>query len=268
MQQESNKLGFYKWTLPLQKDLFFDLSSSIDFEEVGKGRKGNHLTKMEDKGVPLVRTTSKYNIPAHQFSDTHDLIAERILSIAKNETELEAAAISFNHALIEIYDSSYFKMKYHSDQALDLEMDSYVALFSCYERPEEIAAPFLRRLKVRNKVTKEEQEFTLENNSVILFSLSTNSEYQHKIILDASSNQKDLLADNRWLGITFRKSKTFIQFKNDLPYFANGEPLALADENQQRAFYKWRGQENKSRDFVYPPIAYTLSKGDTLMPEK
>ena len=58
-----------------------------------------------------------------------------------------------------------------------------------------------------------------------------------------------------------------IQFKNGLPHFKNGEALTLADENQQREFYKLRGQENKSMDFKYPWIGYTLSKADTLIPK-
>lgn len=267
MEKEKKVLGFYKLTLPLQKDLFHELSSSIDFEEVGKGRKGNHLVKIVEKGIPLVRTTSKYDKPSHRFSNLHDLISNSIVNLAKNEEELEKASISFNNALIEIYDKSYFKMKYHSDQALDLDVDSYVALFSCYERPEEISNVFLRKLKIKNKMTNEEHEFLLENNSVILFSLATNSKYQHKIVLDASSNKKDLLRDNKWLGITFRKSKTFIQIKDNLPYFLNGKELKLADENQQQEFYKLRGQENKSMDFKYPRIDYTLSKSDTLLPK-
>ena len=85
--------------------------------------------------------------------------------------------------------------------------------------------------------------------------------------MDTSSNKRDLLADNKWLGITFRKSKTMIRFKNDLPYFDNGEVLKLADENQQREFYKLRGEENKSMDFNYPWIGYTLSKSDTIPPK-
>jgi len=267
MKKLNKTLGFYKWILPLQKNLFNKLSSSVDFEDLGKGRKGNHLVKMEDESIPLVRTTSKYDTPANRFSDSHNSIANSITNIAKNEIDLQDAFLSFNNALIEIYDKNYFKMKYHSDQALDLDSDSYVALFSCYERPEEVLPPFLRKLKVKDKVTNETHEFSLENNSVILFSLSTNSKYQHKIVLDASSNKKDLLADNKWLGITFRKSKTFIQFKNNLPYFKNGAALKLADENQQREFYKLRGQENKSMDFNYPQIGYTLSKSDTLIPK-
>ena len=120
-------------------------------------------------------------------------------------------------------------MKYHSDQALDLEKNSYLALFSCYERPDEILPLQMRRLRIRDKITNKEQEFLLEHNSVMFFSLATNSKYQHKIILDTSSNKNDSLEDNKWLGITFRKSKTLIQFKDNLPYFENGEILRLAD---------------------------------------
>jgi len=259
--------GFYKWNLSLQGDLFNELSSKVDFEDLGKGRKGKHLVKMIDESVPLVRTTSKYEKPAHKFSEAHHLVANAILAIAKNEVDLQDTSISFDNALIEIYDKSYFKMKYHSDQALDLEKDSYIALFSCYERPEEISAPLMRRLRIKDKVTNEEQDFLLDNHSVILFSLATNSKYQHKIILNTSTNKKDLLQDNKWLGVTFRKSKTTIQFRDNLPYFENGEILKLADENQRREFYKLRGQENKSMNFEYPCIEFTISKGVTIIPK-
>lgn len=259
--------GFYQWNLPLQGDLFSELSAAVDFEELGKGRKGIHLVKMLDEDIPIVRTTSKYDKPAHRFSKAHHSVANAILAMAQKEVELQGASIVFDNALIEIYEKSYFKMKYHSDQALDLENGSYVALFSCYERPEDISAPLMRRLRIRDKMTHKEHEFLLAHNSVILFSLTTNSSYQHKIILDTSSSKKDLMEENRWLGITFRKSKTMIRFQNDLPYFENGELLTLADEHQQREFYKLRGEENKSMNFNYPWIGYTLSKSDTIPPK-
>ena len=267
MKRQNNISGFYKWNLPLQSDSFNELSSMVDFEDLGKGRKGNHLVKVENENIPLVRTTSKYDKPAHKFSKAHDSIVNAIISNSKKEADLQGVSILFDNALIEIYDKSYFKMKYHSDQALDLEKNSYVALFSCYERPDDIPPPLMRRLRIRDKVTTKEHEFLLEHNSVIFFSLATNSKYQHKIILDTSSNKKDSLEDSRWLGITFRKSKTLIQFKDNLPYFKNGEMLKLADENQQKEFYKLRGEENKSMDFNYPWIGYTLSKSDTLIPK-
>ena len=259
-------LHFYKFKLPLENNLFDELSNSVDLEDVGKGRKGNHLVNLSEKGIPIVRTTTKYNKPAHNFSTIHNRVIDGINDVVKNNNETPFPSLSFNNALIEIYDSSYFKMKYHSDQCLDLATDSYIALFSCYERPDDLTENALRKLKVKSKTTDEEFEFSLENNSVILFSLATNTKFMHKIVLE-SSNKQRLDSDNKWLGITFRKSKTFIHFKDDLPYFPNGEPLKLADEIQQKEFYKLRGQENKSIDFLYPTITYTLSISDTMIPK-
>ncbi|MEA5259822.1 alpha-ketoglutarate-dependent dioxygenase AlkB [Arcicella aquatica] len=263
-----NSLGFYKITLPLERDLFNELFNSIDFEDIAKGRIGNHLVNIGDDGIPIVRTTTKYNIPAHNFSAIHHMLIEEINStIQTNYIDNHFPAMHFNNALIEIYDRDYTKMGYHSDQCLDLDPRSYIGLFSCYERPDELSEQFLRKLKIKDKTTQEEFEIPLTHNSVILFSLQTNAKFLHKIVLESSTNQKILEPDNKWLGITFRKSKTFIHFKDGLPYFSNGELLALADDNQQTAFYKIRGQENNDMDFNYPTIAYTLSVGDTIIPK-
>lgn len=157
-------------------------------------------------------------------------------------------------------------MNYHSDQALDLETGSYIALFSCYERPEELAESAQRTLKVKSKTRDEEFGFSLENNSVVLFSLTTNTNFQHKIVLESPKGAKPTHPSNRWLGITFRQSKTFVRFEGKLPYLSNGELLTLADESLSKEFYTLRGEENNSVNFVYPHIAYTLSIGDTLLP--
>lgn len=259
--------GFYKLILPLEGSLFQELSGSVEFEDVTKGRKGNHLVRLSDDVAPIVRTTTKYNKPAHNFAAIHDLIIENINGVANNQGGASFPPLLFNNALIEVYNRAYVKMKYHSDQCLDLEESSYIALFSCYEQPNEVSPANLRKLKVRDKISGEEFEFTLENNSVILFSLTTNTRFQHKIVLDINPNQKALGADNQWLGITFRKSKTFIYFEDDLPYFADGTLLKLADDAQRKEFYKLRGQENREMDFTYPDIVYTLSISDTMMPK-
>lgn len=265
MSEKYESYGFYQWKLPLQENQFHELSSSIHFENIGKGRQGNHLVKVQDDFIPLVRTTSQYDTPAYNFSDTHNSIADHISDFAKTKLNL-SELFSFNNALIEIYDKSYTKMKYHSDQALDLDPNSYVALFSCYEHSEALEKPLIRRLKVRDKTTLKEREFLLEQNSVILFSMATNSRYQHKIVLDTSTNKRDTLEENKWLGITFRKSKTRVQFRDNRPYFENGKELTLANEEQRRTFFKLRGQENKSLDFEYPFVDFTLSKSDLMLP--
>lgn len=257
-------LGFYKFVLPLERNLFGELARSVDFEDVTKGRVGNHLVALDEEGVPLVRTTTKYTKPAHNFSAIHHEIVKSIQNVADKSGEVQFPSLSFNNALIEIYDQAYTKMKYHSDQCLDLDVDSYIALFSCYEHPEDTATPRLRKLRVRSKITDEESVFVLENNSVILFSLETNTQFQHKIVLDSAPNPQ---SGNRWLGITFRKSKTLIRFRDGLPYFSDGSLLKLADEAQRKEFYRLRGQENKRMDFTYPAITYTLSVGDTMVPK-
>ena len=70
--------------------------------------------------------------------------------------------------------------------------------------------------------------------------LLTNKKYLHKIILNNNN-----ITGNLWLGITFRLSKTFIHFINELPYFSNGNQLTLANDEQKKEFYKYRQTENK-----------------------
>ncbi|WP_420572115.1 alpha-ketoglutarate-dependent dioxygenase AlkB [Kordia sp.] len=262
------KNGFHQFSLPLEETLFASLSDSVAFETVGKGRKGNHLVKISDAGIPLVRTTTKYSIPAHDFSDIHVRIATKIENTVKNTKEIPLSEVTFNNALIEIYNQEYTKMKYHSDQCLDIAPTSCIALFSCYENPENVSKQVLRKLKVRDKTTLKEFEFVLTNNSVVFFSVATNAKFQHKIVLEPVHGNKEAIPENRWLGITFRTSKTFIQFKNGKPYFSDGTALTLGNEEQRRNFYITRGAENKSMNFNYPEMKYTLSEADLMEPKR
>lgn len=263
-----NNSGFYKITLPLETILFHDLFNSVEFEDVAKGRIGNHLVDVGKAGIPIVRTTTQYNIPAHNFSTIHHQLVDCINSTIKNDNIGSKSPMFFNNALIEIYDRSYSKMGYHSDQSLDLDTGSYIGLFSCYEKPDELTEQFTRKLKVKDKLSNEEFEILLTNNSVVLFSLSTNEKFQHKIVLESAANLKPLDYDNKWLGITFRQSKTFIQFKDNQPHFSNGKLFELADDTQKAEFFKIRGQENNDVNFNYSEITYTLSVGDTLIPKE
>ena len=257
--------NFHKILLPTDANLFSELLESANFESTGKGRLGNHLVHVSENGIPIVRTTTKYTIPTHNFSGIHHAIVSTINDeVQQGNTNFPV--LEFNNALIEVYNSTYKKMKYHSDQSLDLADDSYIGLFSCYERPEELSNQSLRKLKIQNKISGEESKFLLEHQSVVLFSTKTNTQFLHKIVLETPQHQQPSISDNRWLGLTFRKSKTFIQFKNDQPYFANGKALELASDSQRQEFYKLRGEENRSMDFVYPALNYTLSKGDLLRP--
>lgn len=262
-----NNSGFYKITLPLEKDLFNELLDSADFEDVAKGRIGNHLVKVGDKGIPIVRTTTMYDIPANNFSTVHNQIIDCLNAEIQNNDKDDLPLLNFDNALIEVYDCNYTTMKYHSDQSMDLEAESYIGLFSCYENPKELTEKNIRKLKLKDRITNEEFEISLTHNSVVLFSLATNAKFLHKIILESIPNPKRSEKDNKWLGITFRKSKTFIQFKDNLPHFSDDELLTLADEDQKREFFKLRGQENNTMNFTYPKLSYTLSVSDTIMPK-
>ncbi|AUC77613.1 alpha-ketoglutarate-dependent dioxygenase AlkB [Olleya sp. Bg11-27] len=256
--------AFYKTTLPLESTLFKDLSEEITFEALGKGRTGNTIAKSINDGIPIVRTTTQFTSPAHYFTVNHLDILNHIDNTLAAENQLKTA---FNCGLIEMYDENYTKMGYHSDLSLDLKTDSYIGLFSCYKHPEKLTATTTRILRIKDKSTEEEFDITLTHNSFVLFSVETNAKYSHKIILENPNRDALKLADNKWLGITFRTSKTFVKFNNDIPFFEDGTLMELANEVQEKEFYKLRGEENRSLDYTYPDLKYTLSKADLIVPK-
>jgi len=242
---------------------FDALSSGVDFEDVTKGRVGNHLVDVSEAGVPIVRTTTRYEKPAHCFSAAHHEVVRCIQQAARRNPTLQKVP-AFNNALIEIYGREYHKMGYHSDQALDLAEGSFIALYSCYERPDDRSA--LRTLKVKEKTGDEETSILLEHNSVVLFSLETNTRHLHKIVLEPKPSPNTEAPDNRWLGLTFRESGTYLRFEDGAARLANGDLLQLADEDQRKSFYRMRGQENRDMAFVYPEVGFTISAADLLEP--
>ncbi len=240
---------FTKIILDYDADLFSELQNTTNFENITKGRKGAVLVDIENDLIPTVRTTSKYLNPAQKFNSIHYDIMEKI----KEKTNINK--LKFNNALIEIYDNSYSTMGFHSDQALDLEGDSYIAIYSCYA--DSNLNP--RKLIIKNKITNKLSEILMNHNSVILFNLTTNQEHLHKIILD------NINKDNQWLGITFRLSKTFIQHIDDIPYiYPTNNILRLANDLETKEFYKLRSEENKNIESKYPEINYSISPSDLI----
>lgn len=279
-------------------NIFNELMSSAPFEFAGKGREGAVLVKPSEEGIPIVRTTTKYLNPSQVFKEIHINLAnqiEKIGNLSKN---------SLNNCLIENYLNTYKTMGYHSDQSLDLEPNSTIALYSCYEHPnllDELLRP-PRMLIIEPKdenVTKGGDEnknnniieIPLPHNSVVLFSVKCNKKFRHKIVLDVSSYQPE----NTWLGCTFRCSKTFIKYhkkeqettnqtqktttnqeegledsnnakKNMECLFEDGTPLQIFNENERREFYSLRSRENKEIDFEYPDLRGTLSESDLMPP--
>ncbi|MGW2374142.1 alpha-ketoglutarate-dependent dioxygenase AlkB [Kitasatospora sp. NPDC001683] len=242
------------YALPTEENLFAELSASARLEELGKGRRGATLTRVDETGgVPLVRTTTRYTSPAQRFRAVHERLAQRI-------RELAALPVDFNNALIESYTNVNTTMGAHSDQALDLADESFIAVFSCYRHPE--AGP-PRKLIVESKESGGERfEIPLTHNGFVTFSVESNRRLRHKIVLDKPVPT----ADNVWLGLTFRTSKTLVRFRDGRPHLPQGARLTSADDEQSREFYRLRRRENQETDFTYPPLTYTVSESDLLPP--
>lgn len=242
------------YVLPAEENLFAELFASVRWEDVGKGRRAAVLTKTDEAGgVPLVRTTTRYISPAQRFRPVHEQLARQVLEHA-------ALPVAFNNALVETYTSAYTTMGSHSDQALDLADGSFIAVFSCYERPE-VGRP--RQLIIESKGSGGERyEIPLAHNTVVAFSLDTNRRFRHKIVLDGSARAED----NPWLGVTFRTSKTVVRFDDGQAHLPQGARLLAADEEQRREFYRLRRRENEETDFVYPLLTYTVSESDLMPP--
>ncbi|GGR76374.1 alpha-ketoglutarate-dependent dioxygenase AlkB [Streptomyces rubiginosohelvolus] len=241
-------------TVPAEEGLFAELSASALLEDAGKGRRGAVLTRVDATGgVPLVRTTTRYSTPAQRFRPVHERLAQQIRDRAGLPT-------GFNNALFESYTNTYRTMGAHSDQALDLADDSFIAVFSCYRNPE--AGP-PRKLIFTSKDTDEAKfEVPLTHDSVVAFSVASNRRLKHRIVLDSPGKAEE----NEWLGLTLRTSKTSVRFRDGHACLPEGARLVLADDEQRSEFYRLRRRENQETDFAYPPLTYTISESDLMQP--
>ncbi|MEU3567353.1 hypothetical protein AB0E96_02810 [Kitasatospora sp. NPDC036755] len=246
--------GILSCALPAEEDLFAELTASTRWEDVGKGRQGAVLTRTDEAGgVPLVRTTTRYGNPVQRFRAVHERLAQRV-------QERTAIPVAFNNALAERYTNAYTTMGGHSDQALDLADDSFIAVLSCYRHPD--AGPPRKLVFEPKESGGEKFEIPLAHHGIVAFSVDVNRRLRHKIVLDAPARA----ADNEWLGVTFRTSKTLVRFRDGQPCLPQGARLTPADEEQSHEFYRLRRRENKETDFGYPPLTYTISESDLLPP--
>jgi hypothetical protein len=246
--------AFRVYDLPRDPARFAALSASVAWEELGKGRQGAVLTLPDEaRGVPLVRTTTRYHAPAQVFGAVHARLARLLQRRA-------SLALDLNHALIERYTRAYATLGAHCDQALDLEEASDLVLFSCYEHPTRADAQ--RKLVVEPKDGDGEGfELPLRDHSAVVFSVEANRRFKHKIVLDDRG-----AAENVWLGVTFRTAKTFARYLDGRAQLGDGSPLVLADEAQQGEFFRLRHRENAELGFAYPPLGYTISPSDLVPP--
>merc|ERR1712137_697376 len=154
----------------------------------------------------------------------------------------------YNYALIEWYDHRYTTMGFHSDCCFDSHEGSDICVLSLY--PKENLPP--RTLVVKNKTTNEITNIPMEHGHLIRLSYEFNRNHVHKIV-----------GTSEWIGLTFAKSKTFIHFVNEQPFFADGTQLTLATKEQTKQFRIIRSRENSSTQTEdYPHITYTISQGD------
>lgn len=241
------------------EDIYKQCINNINFEVICKGRLCANLYKNNDDNIiPIVRTTSKYNNPIQKFNDIHLKIIE-ILMIKYNLK-------GFNNGMIEIYDTQYCKMGYHTDNALDLEDNSIIAIFSCYNNMD---TNNIRELEIKNKTNNEITTLKMNHNSLIYFDTEFNKNNLHKIILKKNKliNTKDkssyIEKDDLWLGITFRLSKTYIKFINEEAYFTKTNiKLTLSTNEEANIFYKLKKIENNNISITYPVFNFTISPGD------
>ncbi|MEQ1568216.1 MAG: hypothetical protein ABMA64_21430 [Myxococcota bacterium] len=246
---------FPSYALPRwEEDPFEALSAAVRFEAVGRGRHGAVLVRPDEvRGTPLVRTTTRYTSPAQRFAPAHEELARRICAAA-------GLPPGFDNALIERYTPEYATMGAHSDQAQDLEPGSSIAVYSCYADPERAAG---RRVLVVE--SKEPGGGTFEvpllHHHVVVFSVDTNRRFRHKIVLDRSADP-----GGEWLGVTLRRSKTFVRHRGGAALLEDGTPLQLADEAQARQVLDLRRRENRELGFEYPALAVTLSPSDLVPP--
>jgi hypothetical protein len=275
----------------IEPDVFSAIVGSVQWEQTGKGRWGATVVdeKLEQGAFPLVRTTTKYNLPNQLFKDIHRKILSKCqISISTRNDDNDSTVIpkiterdiqSSNNFLIEKYDETYPTMGYHCDQALDLKEKSWIGIFSCYNV---LCPKQLRILQIKHKETKEMFQIPLEPFSFVYFSTETNSQYLHRIVLDAKVKHCPKI---QWIGITCRRSKTFVFFQNELAYFTMDNELkeekeekeekeqkdyvqlTLANAEQLKDFYRFRSQENAHfSTYIYPPISYTINPGDLIVP--
>lgn len=254
--------GFRKVTIDTRGlNLFEELVGAVQWEHLGKGREGAIIVNYaDDEGVPIVRTTTCYENAAQRWKAVHKMLVERIAA------EVMGGGARFNNASLEIYDSSYRKMGYHTDASLDLAADTWICLFTVYEDP--MTQSGIRTLCTLKKSTQAALDITLDHNSAVLFSTSTNHAHLHKIV--ALSPPKP--TESRWLGVTLRWSKRRIQFGLDgVPRFQDnpGRVLTLASPGERGLFIRCKGDENKT-DGVYQwddnGITFTISKSDLMEP--
>jgi len=238
-------------TLDSDGALVTSLVQSITLERLASNRQAANLVLPTSSGhLPIVRTTTSYTHAVQLFPLTFLTLRTSITDAILAQT---GQRVHFNNAMIELYDPSYTKMGFHTDQAQDLAEDSYICIFSCYEGDGLGVGESPRILVVKNKQTETLTEIPMRHHECIVFSTATNAAHVHKIVGGGCRR--------RWLGVTFRTSKTFVERREDELFFVgSGKMLRRATEEDAKEMRKCKGEENKEEDFVWPDMDFTISE--------
>ena len=280
----SRRHEFDTFSLSFSESMYDALLQEYEpyLEHVTNGRKGCISTCVNTSSsgndnehsniiAALVRSTTKYQGPMVRFSPSLHRIKEELENIA-------SVYFPFNNALVEEYTNKYKSMKFHSDQDLDLQEGTYIALFSSYRDPN--VKP-TRYLEIKNKETQRMEMIPLQHHSVVVFDVDrTNKAFQHRIVYkQQDDSQQSMDSDNAWIGITFRQSKTLLEYKTDTTtsdptqsqvfFHGTTQLLRLASPKEIKDSYRLRQKENDSKskeEFSYGITDYTTSPGDLLIP--
>ena len=247
-KQSDNCRMFTKIQLNHRANLFEDLICANRWEELSSSRKCAILNRCNGDHIPIVRTTTAYSIPSQPLASIHHQL---ITEIQKAMVDAYGYFTDFNNVMAEHYTPCSTKMGFHSDQALDLAASSYICILSLYEDENE---PHPKKLVMKHKASGEVSALTLDHDSLVFFSTSTNDHFVHKIVSDEQKCTTD------WLGLTFRLSDTFVQNIDGLPRLVRcGRALKLASEDERKEFFRHKKKENSIIGYRYPEIPYALS---------
>ena len=138
---------------------------------------------LDGSWYPLYRFPTDIEFPITEFTPTSKKIYEQINSLFGPD---------LNHAKIQLYKDGQDHIGKHSDKTLDIKHDSYIINFSLGET---------RTFCIQDKVTKEIEQFQLDNNSLFILDLTTNRKYVHYVIKSDTLNPR--------ISIVYRTIDTF-----------------------------------------------------------
>lgn len=242
---------------------FATLTSSLTFEQVAATRQVANAALINSAGhIPIVRTTTAYKHQVQPMPPAFLALRDAIIKAIMTTTGRSCAEVEFNNAMVELYDPAYTKMGFHTDQAQDLAEGSTIAIFSCYEtsppNDKHMKTSPPRLLIVNDKRSDSEKdvtEFPMHDSSCITFSTATNALHKHKIVGGGCTR--------RWLGLTFRTSKTYVERRGEeleLYFVGSGRLLRKATEEEKVEIRRCKGRENAEVEFEWPVMDVTMSE--------